>query len=65
MSAATGRPVEQGRSCRDPDRTVPTGGVVGRRYVVLTAQPAVASRPSATQCVTTVVKALSGPLGWS
>ncbi|WP_329046817.1 hypothetical protein OG738_32795 [Amycolatopsis sp. NBC_01488] len=60
--------VKQGWSCCDPGRNLHTSGLVGgRRYivVVLTAQPATTSWATATQRVTAVVKALSGPLGWS
>jgi hypothetical protein len=60
--------VKQGWSCCDPGRNLHTSGLVGgRRYivVVLTAQPAATSWATATQRVTAVVKALSGPLGWA
>lgn len=59
--------VKQGWSCCDPGRDLHTSGLVGgRRYVVvvLTAQPAATSYAAATQHVTAVVKAFSGPLGW-
>ncbi|MBE8524733.1 hypothetical protein ILP97_45865 [Amycolatopsis sp. H6(2020)] len=65
---ATDWAVKQGWSCCDPGRSLHTSGVVaGRRYVVvvLTAQPAATSWATGTQRVTAVVKALSGPLGWS
>ncbi|MEU0791673.1 hypothetical protein ABZ342_16510 [Amycolatopsis sp. NPDC005961] len=58
--------VKQGWSCCDPGRNLHTSGLVGgRRYivVVLTAQPAATSWAKASQNVTAVVKALSGPLG--
>ncbi|MEV7041368.1 serine hydrolase [Amycolatopsis sp. NPDC051061] len=60
--------VKQGWSCCDPGRDLHTSGLVGgRRYivVVLSAQPAATSWAKASQNVTAVVKALSGPLGWS
>jgi len=60
--------VKQGWSCCDPGRNLHTSGLVGgRRYVVvvLSAQPAGTSWAKASQNVTAVVKALSGPLGWS
>ncbi|NBH04775.1 hypothetical protein GTY80_16170 [Amycolatopsis sp. SID8362] len=59
--------VKQGWSCCDPGRNLHTSGLVGARYVVvvLTAQPAATGWATATQRVTAVVKALSGPLGWS
>lgn len=60
--------VKQGWSCCDPGRNLHTSGLVGgRRYivVVLSAQPAATSWAKASQNVTAVVKALSGPLGWS
>ncbi|MFB9689824.1 hypothetical protein [Amycolatopsis plumensis] len=65
---ATGRAVNQGWSCCDPDRLLHTSGVVGDgRFVVvvLTAQRAGTSRASAAQRVTAVSKALSGAFGWS
>ena len=60
--------MKQGWSCCDPGRNLHTSGLVGgRRYVVvvLSAQPAGTSWAKASQNVTAVVKALSGPLGWS
>jgi hypothetical protein len=60
--------VKQGWSCCDPGRNLHTSGLVaGRRYivVVLSAQPAATSWAKASQNITAVVKALSGPLGWS
>lgn len=65
---ATDWAVKQGWSCCDPGRNLHTSGLVaGRRYivVVLTAQSAATSWATATQRVTAVVKALSGPLGWA
>lgn len=64
---ATDWAVKQGWSCCAPGRNLHTSGLVGgRRYivVVLTAQPSATSWATATQRVTAVVKALSGPLGW-
>lgn len=60
--------VKQGWSCCDPGRNLHTSGLVGdRRYivVVLSAQPASTGWAKASRNVTAVVKALSGPLGWS
>ncbi|MCR6483911.1 hypothetical protein M8542_13890 [Amycolatopsis sp. OK19-0408] len=65
---ATDWAVKQGWSCCDPGRNLHTSGLVGgRRYVVvvLTAQPASTGYATATERVTAVVKALSGPLGWA
>jgi D-alanyl-D-alanine carboxypeptidase len=65
---ATDWGVKQGWSCCDPGRDLHTTGLVGdRRYivVVLTAQPAPTGWATASQRVTAVVKALSGPLGWA
>ncbi|WP_328615895.1 hypothetical protein OHS18_03530 [Amycolatopsis sp. NBC_00355] len=59
--------VKQGWSCCDPGRDLHTSGLVaGRRYivVVLSAQSAGTGWPEASDRVTAVVKALSGPLGW-
>ncbi|MDT7803247.1 MAG: hypothetical protein QOI78_6680 [Actinomycetota bacterium] len=59
--------VKQGWSCCDPGRNLHTSGLVGgRRYivVVLSAQSADTGWQTASDRVTTVVKALSGPLGW-
>ncbi|MFG1646573.1 hypothetical protein ACGFMK_40395 [Amycolatopsis sp. NPDC049252] len=60
--------VKQGWSCCDPGRNLHTSGLVGgRRYivVVLSAQSADTGWPTASDRVTAVVKALSGPLGWA
>ncbi|WP_460439245.1 serine hydrolase [Amycolatopsis stemonae] len=65
---ATDWAVKQGWSCCDPGRTLHTSGLVGdRRYivVVLSAQPSSTGWATASQHITAVVKALSGPLGWS
>ncbi|MEA5365013.1 hypothetical protein VA596_36150 [Amycolatopsis sp., V23-08] len=60
--------VKQGWSCCDPGRNLHTSGLVeGRRYVVvvLSAQSADTGWQTASDRVTAVVKALSGPLGWA
>jgi hypothetical protein len=60
--------VKQGWSCCDPGRNLHTSGLVGgRRYVVvvLSAQSAGTGWQVASDRVTAVVKALSGPLGWA
>jgi hypothetical protein len=60
--------VKQGWSCCDPGRNLHTSGLVGvRRYivVVLSAQSADTGWQDASDRVTAVVKALSGPLGWA
>jgi D-alanyl-D-alanine carboxypeptidase len=64
---ATDWAVKQGWSCCDPGRNLHTSGLVaGRRYivVVLTAQSADTGWKDASDRVTAVVKALSGPLRW-
>jgi D-alanyl-D-alanine carboxypeptidase len=65
---ATDWAVKQGWSCCDPGRNLHTSGLVGgRRYivVVLSAQSAGTGWQAASDRVTAVVKALSGPLGWT